>query len=348
MPRHIIVSDLHVETWTDEPYGNGLRRKPKPGHWCEFLDWCEQKQIDRLIINGDLMDAPPYDGDVSFTSAIARQAVERLLKYAAKRAVTYIYGNHDIGISGLRCAGGSGLAALERVNLYYPGSVLETDGSTLLIQHGYLYDPALILYLKDLDVRTYLVSHFQAFEWVEQRRNPNTGKQVQPAGVASPATIGLADEPQRNIYYGVQRTEKLAPPSLQDLNAARDFIQGLKHGVVAAVGMSVKHVIWREAARSVFGDYLSQGTAERPVIYCIMGHTHVPDSQDWAIQGKQCIYLNSGTWVGSGDDLEDRQHATYLDVREDGKVWMQDWIRNPYLDEPGQQRPASQVAAVPH
>jgi UDP-2,3-diacylglucosamine pyrophosphatase LpxH len=92
----------------------------------------------------------------------------------------------------------------------------------------------------------------------------------------------------------------------------------------------VKHLIWRKAARTVVADYLGQAQKEdRPVMYCLMGHTHVPDYEESTVQNKQCLYLNSGTWVSSGDDVEDHQHATYLDVDAAGKVWLQDWIRNP-------------------
>jgi UDP-2,3-diacylglucosamine pyrophosphatase LpxH len=333
MARSIIVSDLHVDTWTDEPYGEGERRKSKLAHWCDFLDWCEGKQIDELIINGDLMDAPPYQGNTCFTSEIARQAVERLAAYAATRRVTYVYGNHDIGISGLRCSGGASLASLRNVSLYYPDYVLHTGGSTLLIQHGHLFDPALLLYLKDLTVRTYVASHFQAFQWVQQRRDKDTGEQVKPPGVASPAVIGLGPGVENNIYYAIKVTDAVAPPPAAEVTAARQFIRGLRRGVVMKVGKLAKHYLWWEAAKDLFGAYLGQATVERPLLYCIMGHTHVPDTAEVQIQGKHCVYFNSGTWVGSGETVEGRQHATYLDVRDTGKVWVQDWIRNPYLGE---------------
>jgi UDP-2,3-diacylglucosamine pyrophosphatase LpxH len=333
MPRSIIVSDLHVDTWTEELYGEGDRRKSKLVHWCDLLDWCEQKQIDEFIVNGDLMDAPPYQGNTCFTSAIAREAVERLLTYAAKRRATYVYGNHDIGISGMRCAGGAGLSALRNVNLYYPDYVLHTDSSTLLIQHGHLFDPALLLYIKDLTVRTYVASHFQAFQWVQQRRDKATGAQLQPPGVASPATIGLGPQASDNVFYAIKLTDALAPTADADVSAARRFINGLRRGVVMRIGESAKHYLWWEAAKSVFEDYLKQDTVDRPMIYCVMGHTHVPDTADTQVQGKRCAYFNSGTWVGSGETVEDRQHATYLDVRETGKIWIQDWIRNPYFGE---------------
>jgi predicted phosphodiesterase len=79
----------------------------------------------------------------------------------------------------------------------------------------------------------------------------------------------------------------------------------------------------------VLRQYLKEHEDNRPVIYCVMGHTHVPDTAEARISRRRCIYFNSGTWTGKGETVEDRQHATYLDVDEDGKVWVQDWIRNP-------------------
>ena len=352
MSRYIIVSDLHIDTWTEEALGSGDRSKSKLQHWCDFLDWCEGQRLDEFIIDGDLMDAPPYIGDGSFTSGIVRDAVMRLLQYAAQHTVTYLYGNHDIGISGLRCVGGNSIGPLQRANLYYPGYVLPTDGSILLLQHGHLYDPALLLYLRDLDVRTYLVSHFQAFEWVQQRLDPTDGTGSPTPGVGSPAMIGLDKEPAHNVYYAIQQQPQASPedqsaassfnqvvqqakqqtiPSSEDKSTVSGLIQSACQTVVDALGDPVKHLIWRQAARSVVDDYLGGADKlDRPVIYCVMGHTHVPDYDEWTIAEKQCVYLNSGTWTGTGASTEDRRHATYLDVDANGKVWVQDWIRDPY------------------
>jgi UDP-2,3-diacylglucosamine pyrophosphatase LpxH len=224
------------------------------------------------------------------------------------------------------------------VDLCYPDYVLHTAGSTLLIQHGHLFDPALLLYIKDLTARTYIASHFQAFQWVQQRRDKDTGEQVQAPGVASPAVIGLGPQVDDNVYYAIKVTDSVTPPPPAEVSAARRFIKGLRRGVVMKAGKMAKQYLWWEAAKDVLGQYLAQVTIERPLIYCIMGHTHVPDEAEAGIYGRHCVYLNSGTWVGSGETVEDRQHATYLDVggrsaeTERGKVWVQDWIRNPCFD----------------
>ena len=329
MSRIIIVSDLHIDTWDDRTYGAGDRSKTKLQHWCDFLDWCEQAYASELIINGDLMDAPPYEGNVSFRSATVRQAVERLIAYAREHRVTYLYGNHDIGISGIRCAADASLSVLQNVNLVYPDYVVETIASRLLIQHGHFYDPALVLYVGDLDARTYYQSHFQSFQWVQQWRDPATGARLKTPGVESPALIGLETRSD-NIYYAIKVTDYEAPASKAEVAASRGWVARLRQGVIRRLRRPVTHFIWWEAAKSVFEDYLRQHTDAPSTLYCIMGHTHVPDTGDERIDGRRCLYFNSGTWTGDGDQTEDRAHATYLDVDPEGKVWIQDWIRDPY------------------
>lgn len=117
------------------------------------------------------------------------------------------------------------------------------------------------------------------------------------------------------------------------MQTALDWLQRLKDSAYREVSEEVRKLIWREAARDILQTYLAGPPDPRPLIYCIMGHTHLPDKLETATPGKDCIYFNSGTWAGSGETVEDRQHATYLDVRETGIVWMQDWIRNPYFGE---------------
>lgn len=330
MPRTIIVSDLHVDTWGAEKYGKGDRSKAKLEHWTDFLDWCSQANITELVINGDLMDAPPYEGNISFTSEAASRAVEKLLAYAKDHRVTYIYGNHDIGISGLRCLAGSALSALANINLCYPDYVLAAADTTVLLQHGHFCDPAILLYMKDLIKRTYIRSHFQAFQWVQQRRDPETGKRIQPPGVAPPTTLDLSLRPDSNVYWAMRATNGLQPPTHQMKQSATAFLRKLKEGAFHRIADSVKHYLWWEAAKHIFADYLKGARPKPKTVYSIMGHTHVPDTGTTRVRGVGCLYFNSGTWTCSGARPKDRSYATYLDLREDGVVWAQDWIWDRY------------------
>jgi UDP-2,3-diacylglucosamine pyrophosphatase LpxH len=350
MARTIIVSDLHVDTWSDEPFGEGDRRKTKLAHWCDLLDWCSSQNIAELVINGDLMDAPPYKGDACFTTGPARDAAERLLAYAKDHRVTYIYGNHDIGISGLRCPAGSGVAALRGTGLWYPRYTLTVAGSVVLLEHGHFYDPALILYMRDLAKRTYLPSHFESFQLVQQRRDPVSGDRMQHPGVAPPTTVDLdLAPPQRrnNVYWATRATNELQPATARDVAVTRSFLDWLNRAAlpkaqgfldrfraraVLEAGKAVKHYIWWPAAKDIFADYLSGESPKPQTLYCIMGHTHVTDTGKITIADVPCLYFNSGTWT-CADLPEARSYATYLDVREDGTLWAQDWIWDRYEGE---------------
>lgn len=339
MCRAIIVSDLHIDTWSDvERYGEGARERTKLEHWCDLLQWCDENRVEELIVNGDLMDAPPYEGNVSLTSAAACKALTALMDYASKRSVTYVFGNHDIGISGIRCDFNPGLAPLRNVSLQYPHRPpLHTDVSTILIQHGHLYDPALWLYVRDLTIRTYVNSGYEAFNLTQQRRDPGAG-QPRPAdrrvGVDSPAVIKLGAQPGNTLEQDIEQAVAADPPSKSERDSAKRFLKRLRTGVNRAVRRKVTHYFWREAAREVLRDFTAQHPADR-AFYCIMGHTHVPDRFDDVINGRQCHYLNSGTWVGSGKEIQDRQCATYLYVDANGKVTAQDWIWDRKVGCPG-------------
>jgi hypothetical protein len=155
------------------------------------------------------------------------------------------------------------------------------------------------------------------------------------AGVASPATIDPSLGVKDDLYGAILVTDRVSPPTEEDNRAARTFINKLKRGWVSKAADYLvrrgKHYLWWEAAKSIFDDYLDEFESRPPTLYCIMGHTHVPDTAETRRDGVKCVYFNSGTWTGAGSRPRDRQHATYLDVRQDGKVWIQDWIHSPYL-----------------
>ena len=333
MPRTIIVSDLHVDTWGTEKCGKGDRRKTKLDHWTDFLDWCAAANIDELVINGDLMDAPPYKGNVCFTTGPARQAVEKLLAYAKDHPVTYIYGNHDIGISGLRCPAGSSVAALANINLCYPRYCLPATDSMILFEHGHFYDPALIAYTRDLLKRTYVPKRFEELQWAQQRRDPETGERREDPGVSPPSTVDLERGMDNNLYFAIRVAEVESPTPEAERKTAQRFLKRLKRNAFPKAAKAVKHYLWWEAAKDTFSDYLKQTRSKPQTLYCVMGHTHVPDWGEITIAGVRCVYFNSVTWTCSGDTPEDRSYATYLYVRDDGKMRLHDWVWNRHEEE---------------
>ena len=322
MRRTIVVSDLHVDTWTDRPIGH--TGKSRLEHFFTFLDWCEHVQIRELVINGDLMDLPPYHGFLAFSGAsapIVKAVIERLIQFAARTPVTVIYGNHDIGMSGFRCMGADSILPLRNASFCYPNYVIDDyPTSTILIEHGHFYDPFLMLYVKDLTQRTYLGSHFDAFMWAMQRRDmkdPQTPlplpDSLQPIVVA----------PGQNAYYAAKQGQRPLPPT----SWWSTLIASIRQRVLRIVPPMTRELWWRAALEEMARYLLRQQDAEKsvkPTIYQIYGHTHCADPREPVCQrGVSCIYLNAGSWT------EHLDQGWYVDIDAEGHAWLQDWINEP-------------------
>lgn len=318
MARTVVVSDLHIDTWTDRKIARtGKSRKE---HFFELLDWCERVKVRELVINGDLMDFPPYSGQYSFPEgpSISRDVVERLISFGSVVPVTYIYGNHDIGISGFRCMGEDNVSFIKNINLCYPDYVIDDyPSTTILIEHGHFCDPVILLYLRDLTNRTYRESRFEEFQWAMQRRNAAFKKEG--PGLFPPPQV----TPGEVAYFAAKEDQKpLAKMSLW--SRVRSFFWRWGSGAISKPTM--EHW-WREALdemESYISRRLSEEKDVKPVLYQIYGHTHRADPRDPVMKhGIQCIYINAGTWTESADQ------GWYLDIDENGKIWLQDWINEP-------------------
>jgi len=319
--RTIIVSDLHIDTWTERKIG--ATGKSKKEHFFDMLDWCEQAAVRELVINGDLMDLPPYVGQFAFPAGpcTARDVVDRLVRFASKVQLTCVFGNHDIGVSGFRSMGENSIPSLRNVNLCYPNYVIDDyPGSTILIEHGHFCDPFLLLYVRDLTDRTYRESKFEAFQWAMQRRKPAAPSERAAPGVLPPVKV----EEGQNAYYTARHAQKpVRKPSLW--SRIRSLLWNWGKAAVAKPEMQW----WWQAALDEIQAYTTKlktsGAAPKPVIYQIYGHTHRADPRDDVPidDGISGIYINAGTWTEEVDE------GWYLDVDANGKVWLQDWINEP-------------------
>ena len=318
MSRTIIVSDLHADTWTDRKIRS--TGKDKKQHFFEFLDWCGGAGIRELIINGDLMDLPPYEGQFAFPvgQSVARDVVVELEKLASNVQVTYVFGNHDIGVSGFRSMGCNSIPGLRNVNFCYPNYVIDDYAeTTILVEHGHFCDPALIFYVRDLAKRTYVESNFEAFNWVMQRRDVKSPSIVVKPGSLQPADVKTGE----NAYSAARQDQQ--PPSLW----SRIIGWLWQHVRNAAEKPTMEQ--WRHEAIEEMGKYIgktkSEGGKIKPVLYQIYGHTHRADARDaeQLAGGVSGIYVNAGTWTDEVDQ------GWYLDVDDNGKVWLQDWINEP-------------------
>jgi UDP-2,3-diacylglucosamine pyrophosphatase LpxH len=316
----IIVSDLHADTWTNRAIGS--TGKSKKEQFFELLDWAARVGIRELVINGDLMDLPPYQGQQSFPAgpSIAREVVERLVQFAHGIPVTYVMGNHDIGISGFRSMGRDSISGLRNANFCYPAYTISYPGTTILVEHGHFCDPALVLYLRDLANRTYRASQFEEFHWAMQRRSAAHPEKPMAPGCLEP----VVTQPGENAYYAARRAQQVtAKPGLW----AR-LCQFLKARLGRGIAPATMEWWW-QAALQQMQEYLQKVRAQgQPLpgrLYQIYGHTHHADPRDAVSQeGVACIYINSGTWTEQVDQ------GWYLDVHpDDGTVWLQDWINEP-------------------
>jgi UDP-2,3-diacylglucosamine pyrophosphatase LpxH len=316
--RTIIVSDLHIDTWNSEKL-NGKTRKE---HFFDLLDWCEQTKIREFVINGDLINIPPYVGQTVFneTTSLSRDVVERLVKFAANVPVTYIFGNHDIGISGFRCMGEYDIAPLRNINFCYPDYVIDDyPDTTILIQHGHFCDPALILYMRDLADRTYRPGKLEELQWMMQRRKRGKPAEDEEPGALSPVSV----KPGENAYHAAKQGQKPLPKA-SIWSKIKQFLWTRGADFIAGPTMEW----WWKSAVEDMDKYItsakSKGEIVKANLYQIYGHTHRADPRDPVKRGNTaCFYINAGTWTRSA------KQGWYLDVDNDGKIWLQDWINEP-------------------
>lgn len=337
MSNHtIIISDLHIDDWTDRK----IRGKSRKDHFFKFLDSCDKNEVRELVINGDLMDMPPYKGQYVFQPApspnpsdgqaeqpyISRQVIERLLQFGAKsnRTITYVFGNHDIGISGFRCAGPNNVVGLQGANFSYPNYEINIGDTTILVEHGHFYDPFLVLYVKDLAKRTYMPWEFEDFDWTMQRRDPETGVR-KPPGIPDKTMKPIKLKVGANAYETVAKAQQRDEAELS-LGRVLDWSRKFAEDMGKAIVDVPKKAIWWAAALHKMRDYIREHDHPRK-LYQVFGHTHrsFVGEQEKGVgvmqDGVECFYLNSGGWT------DDTNEGWYLDVDENGKVWLQDWIK---------------------
>ena len=315
----LVVSDLHADTWTDRK----IRQtgKSKQEHFFDLLDAAEQVGVGRVVINGDLIDLPPYEGHLAFGHGPcpSRQVIERLIAFGAKVPVTYVFGNHDIGVSGFRCMGADNVTPLRNLTCSYPAYCMDFPNSTVLVEHGHFCDPALILYLRDLANRTYRESHFDEFFWAMQRR-----KEAAPEKPASPGALETVTvQPGENAYFAA----KVGQKSLPKETFWSRLVKRVKSRLGRELAPTTAEWWWRHGIDRM-EEYLAKARAEgkslKPTLYQIFGHTHRADPREAVVhEGVNCTYINAGTWTEAADE------GWYLDINPDGKVWLQDWINEP-------------------
>lgn len=251
------------------------------------------------------MDLPPERGGDAFPSnGAVNRTVEALwdLTNDPDMSVTFIVGNHDIGVSGLRINSDFTLPWLGRLAIVYPKLDIETPKGMILTEHGHFYDPSLTLYAGDLLLSTYFgevrelpaVTVSSGLARNLQRRDADTGEKIWEPGVLK--SIPRPKRGCRDIGRSlVEKFMRSTPPEVKDT-------------------FRIDH--WRDAAGSVLTGY-NAGQGNKKAYAIFFGHTHVPDVHTFENGNR---YFNTGDWCG------DTPHSTYLIIHGDGHITAHDWI----------------------
>jgi UDP-2,3-diacylglucosamine pyrophosphatase LpxH len=325
----VMLSDLHMDTWDRAPEGRPERER----RFLEFLRAMQPSTME-LIINGDLVDAPPspddtWEGDGVIIRGSLLPKYEGIIAALAELnnsspvplPVTILYGNHDMAASGLRYDLNK-RPLLRRVRVpfttsWYPNIILGVPGMSgipagrtpagrephrFYIDHGHFYDPALLLYLRSFVVSALRADLRRAMTTLVvsgQRRAPDT------------------DIPRRGLVAGEPRTRG----------------EKLTHWLV--------RYRWRWKARRVLIERNRHEIRQRhrPLTGAAFGHTHLPDLyifRSGAARGM--TYVNTGDWNA------DSGHGTYTIITQDGVVSQHDWL-DPARRAPHHQAPHHRVAS---
>lgn len=122
MAKTVIISDLHIDRFSPE-------REKAFSHFLEYVG----KTASRLIINGDILDFPPVDGE-ELKDKDKRILVDLLGLRSSGVEIVYLPGNHDIALRGLPFT-------TRNMRVTYPRFVFETGGKRVYVEHGHYYDP---------------------------------------------------------------------------------------------------------------------------------------------------------------------------------------------------------------
>ena len=300
-------------------------------YFDEFLTWCvKQREITRFIIAGDLMDSPAEPDCNVFTcpNPTGKKVLARLAQLAQDIEVTYVVGNHDIGVNEFTYTGMQSPPFLPNASLSYPGVVLDAymggvmdpktgkvEKTTVMVDHGHFSDPLIGIYENDLARSIYYCGSSCAAAWPHLGGTP-----VTPRFIASGAAQPIVTQPGQTAYDAARANQDNSAASPADVNAAA------KHGGwLDKSTQELRRRWWWGRGLDQMEAYLNASKPRGMTrLYLIEGHTHLMDARDAQTRdGIPCYYINAGTWEdGYGT-------ANYVEIDDSGECWLQDWIKEP-------------------
>lgn len=122
MEKVIVVSDLHADRWG-------------PDRLAAFRDFLYyvRATATRLVLNGDLLDLPPVEGE-ELSDQVKAVLGELVALPLTGVELVYLPGNHDIALRGLPMS-------LPNFQLAYPRVIFGIGPKRVYVEHGHYYDP---------------------------------------------------------------------------------------------------------------------------------------------------------------------------------------------------------------
>ena len=320
-PQGVLVSDLHIDTWSLADGRPNARQSRLLGLLAAVK---ADPRVDSFYLNGDLMDIPLHpDANAPEPEMLRLGAMlldERgvlLSRYDAVlgalltltrpdpdapaevntpiRRALFQTGNHDVGVSGLRYVRPDVPPFLPPVQAVWNPSLLIQTGADgvemprwVYIEHGHRWDPLLWLYMRYALLDILRGGH--------RRQEAQLMSGMQRAGKAG---------------MGAQQMSPGAslPPAPLPGTSANHFPAD-QPGLLS----TLVRLRYRQAARRLGREFRSRpsDSPDAPRVRALlMGHTHHPDR--YVFPGG-LTYINSGDWSGYTD------HCAYCVLDPDGTV----------------------------
>lgn len=353
MPKDktVVVSDIHAETWTDDPILHTDRTKL--ALFIEFLNDFVKTNAETLVINGDLFDVPDYQDPPRpilphYANLLA--ALANLTTTNPPTKIYWVIGNHELGLSGLD------VDDYQHFKIKFNTLNLTPDpenkpNAQICVVHGHDYDPFLSLYIYKMVTRKiyspralwarFKLSLFQLLNLVGLG-----GWVVRYLGGGDRGVPEYMSELNRTAVLAAQRRdpetgERIMPNGIFQATDASQ-LQVPSWLIRRFWAWVTKYYIkenWQNAAQVRF-DTFCRDEPNLEIKAITMGHTHVHDECQLSYNNgaKTTIYLNSGDWMEPvpGKDL-DTHDANFIVFDRDCNIVpgpqnnnVRDWITETY------------------
>lgn len=303
--KTVVISDLHIDTWSRD---NKISGKTKFAHFIDFLNWIKPFTA-RLIINGDLVDAPPPKGHDIFPTY--HNIFQSLINLTKSMEVYYFIGNHDIGLWGLKV---KDFNKLNIAYVSYPRLYIKfEDNSYVYVEHGHTYDPVLSLYIyeavKSINPRGGILNRIKnIFNRLRGKKESKDSIFDRESDITALNRVVVRASQRRDLAGN-----KTQPNGVYNW---QDYWQNVEtwlwKKLTPLINTYYKPFNWKEAADDIFEKY-AEDYQNVELKGIILGHTHQPDEHVIDAGRKKGFYLNSGDWSEPFHEKDpDTHHSSFI------------------------------------